>query len=660
MTNLRTDFVGRINRLPEPRNAADALQPLFESVMNSVHSTQDKYKDQVSKLGKIEINIERKSDSSPIKIIVQDNGVGLNNENYDAFLKTDTMHKYERGGKGVGRLLWLACFDKVKVTSDFEEANLKKRINFDFQLSEQNQIQNEKIENLGQSDNQTGFIVTFEGLRNGRYSEKFPQRPAYLFQHLLSHFLPVLIGNACPELSITYNTESRSFPRDIAEYIKGREKVEIKYKEHNLTLEMLQCDKIVSRNLQGSNFIHFIAHDRTVQSQPIDAKLGFKDFGEDRVFHALVSGIYLNQHVNQERTQFTFDQNIIDEIIIHACMPAIQKFLAEPIGRVKKEQTAALSKIVGYYPSIEFDTVEGLSELVPVGETREDQLFGNLSIHRYRRDNKQREKIEAAIEKLRNENFKFENFDNTLKEASQAIVETERRSLTEYVVRRKVVISFLRELLKSAQKKDGDPDYELESTLHNFICPIRIKSSRVEASSHDLWIIDERLNFSNTFSSDMPFQEILEVSKNGERADLIIFDNAFGLRHSNNDPHVLIVEFKRPGRKSYKDDENPQFQLEKYIRELRSNNTVDIDGRPIRLSDNTRFHCFIVADRLGKINEWTSSWPTTPDGRGRIYVLQGDYKGFIELIEWDQLIDDAEMRSRAFFDSAGINKPENT
>ncbi|MGE0109049.1 MAG: ATP-binding protein [Bdellovibrionales bacterium] len=658
MTTMKTDFVGRVRRLPEPRTTAEALQPLFEAVMNSIHSTQDKFDKQVAALGRIEVTIKKGKNKSPLKIIVQDNGKGLDAENYNAFLTTDTEHKkITRGGKGVGRLLWLSCFEEIEITSDFLDNGHKQRRSFRFVLKDEEQIENEALEDVNPIDNETGLNAVFIGLRKA-YAEKFPQRATYLFQHLLSHFLPVMVGNMCPQISISYGEDSRTFPQDIQDYIKHKEKTYVLHEGNKLTLEMLECDKVVSSNLQGSNFVHFIAHDRTVHSQPIDGKLGLKAFScenEERVFHALLSGEFLNTHVNQERTKFTFEDDVIEKIINDSCMAKIATFLDEPLKKVKKDQMQEISKIVGHYPSIEFDTLEELSKIVPAGETRDDQLYGTLSIHRYRRDKKQRDKINAVVEKLRREPFKYETFDGALKEASTAVIDTERRSLAEYVVRRKVLIDFLRELLKAAQKTSSDSDYELESTLHNFICPIRIKSSRVEAASHDLWIIDERLTFSRTFSSDMPFQEILEVSQNGDRADLLVFDNAYGLRHGNSDPYVLVVEFKRPGRQTYKDDENPQFQIEKYIREMQTNNAVDIDGRPIRLSPNTRFHCFLVADRRGKLADWTSSWPATPDGRGRIYALQGDYKGFIEVIEWDQLIDDAHERNQAFFDKAGIN-----
>jgi len=660
MTTMRTDFVGRVRRLPEPRNTAEALQPLFEAVMNAVHSTQDKFQDNVADLGKIDITVTKPEGKKNLSIIVSDNGNGLNAENYTAFLTTDTEHKkITRGGKGVGRLLWLACFEDIKISSDYIDNGNKKRRSFKFNLKEADQIEEERDQLVDNADKQTGFIATFIGLKDGGYKEKFPQRPAYLFQHLLSHFLPVMIGNRCPQIRVSYNEESRLFPQDIADYIKRKETVDLQYGEHALKMQMLECDKVVSSNLQGSNFIHFIAHDRTVHSQPIDGKLGLKAFGQDgHVFQALLTGDFLNKHVNQERTQFTFESSIIEDIINSSCVPEIERFLVEPLKTVKENQARELSKIVGHYPSVAFGSMDELIKSVPSGETRDEQLYGHLSIIRYRRDSKQRDKINLAIGKLKNNPTDFQNFEDALKEASSAIVDSEQKSLAEYVVRRRVVLNFLGELLKAIKRKENDSDYQLEATLHNFICPVRMKSSGLEATSHDLWVIDERLTFSRTFSSDLPFQEILEASESQDRPDLLVFDNAFGLRHSKDAPNVLIVEFKRPGRQTYKDEENPQFQVEKYIRELRSPDAVDLGGRPIRLPDNVRFHCFIVADRRGKLADWTSSWATTADGRGRIYPLQGDYNGFIELVEWDQLLNDAQDRNKAFFDQLGINEAE--
>ena len=51
---------------------------------------------------------------------MEDNGLGLDEKNWDAFTETDTDNKIPIGGKGVGLLLWLDCFQKISVVSTFE------------------------------------------------------------------------------------------------------------------------------------------------------------------------------------------------------------------------------------------------------------------------------------------------------------------------------------------------------------------------------------------------------------------------------------------------------------------------------------------------------------------------------------------------------------
>lgn len=130
-----------------------------------------------------------------------------------------------------------------------------------------------------------------------------------------------------------------------------------------------------------------------------------------------------------------------------------------------------------------------------------------------------------------------------------------------------------------------------------------------------------------------------------DRPDLLIFDRLHGLRQSQETSKILLVEFKRPGRTSYREDENPQLQVQRYVKRLQSQAERDVRGRPIRLSETTVFYCFIVADCVGRLDEWTESWARTADGRGRIYQPQGGFCGSIELIEWDSLIKDARDRN---------------
>lgn len=197
MTSLRPNLVKRIERLPKPRNSAAALQPLFEAISNSIHSTQAKFGETVSKSGRVIVTVETDRKKENVWATIEDNGNGLDENNWDAFTTTDTDNKLLIGGKGVGRLLWLDCFIDIDVSSVFtDRAKFQKR-SFTFKLALENQIQDYKLEDLKQPAN-TSFFVKFSGLRDNGYYDKFPGRGGIIFQHLTSHFLPTFIGGRSP------------------------------------------------------------------------------------------------------------------------------------------------------------------------------------------------------------------------------------------------------------------------------------------------------------------------------------------------------------------------------------------------------------------------------------------------------------------------------
>src|SRR5260370_30803552 len=128
MSSLRSNLVKRIDRLPKPTNVTGALQPLFEAISNATHSTKAKFDRTVSTEGRVVVTISTDRKKGDVWATVEDNGVGLNEENWDAFTTTDTDNKIEIGGKGVGRLLWLDCFKDIYVTSVFDsDKGLMKR-----------------------------------------------------------------------------------------------------------------------------------------------------------------------------------------------------------------------------------------------------------------------------------------------------------------------------------------------------------------------------------------------------------------------------------------------------------------------------------------------------------------------------------------------------
>jgi hypothetical protein len=664
MPSLTMNLVKRVERLPKPSRTSEALQPLFEAISNSVQSTQAKFGNKVHKNGRIVVTVETGRKQQPVRILVEDNGVGLDKKNYEAFVTTDTDNKIAIGGKGVGRLLWLDCFEAVHVESNYKDGATMRHRSFDFRLSADNQIQNYTDEKAAASVKDSSAAIAFAGLRDNGYREKFPGRATYVFQHLMSHFLPIFIGLRSPLIAVHCGDETRHYPEAINAIIHRRQDLDIpKTKDYgDLSLILMECDKVASADLVGSHFIHFIAHDRTVHSQRIDGRLGLKYFGPsaDRVFHACLFGDFLNKNVNQERTRFKFEDAVIESIVNDVCMEHIEKFLAEPLKKLRKSQREIVSTIVETYPSVAFGKIEELQEYVPAGELTDDAIFGHLSRQRFRRDQKQAEKIKSALERLRADGINDEALTKALSDASSAIEVDEQKSLAEYVVRRKVVLDFVEVLLEKVRNDTKGTSYQREDLLHTFICPMQIatigkkEAKDVAPASHDLWIVDERLTFAQYFSSDVPFDELSTSYKSKDRADVLIFDKVHSLRQSDAAPRVLLVEFKKPGRKDYGNDENPQQQVERYIKQLLAGGLTDVKGRPIKINKDTAFYGFIVSDIVGKMDDWTFSWRRTPDGRGRVYQPGDGFNGVIELIGWDAMVSDARERNKAFFDRMGL------
>src|SRR5690606_26553603 len=128
MADMLGDIVNRVKRLPKPSNSTEALQPLFEAVSNAIHAVDDKFREDAVKHGYISVTINNLNDVSGLEITVSDNGVGLDRERFKAFRTTDTPFKLERGGKGIGRLLWLDAFNQISVDSTFlNDGKLERR-----------------------------------------------------------------------------------------------------------------------------------------------------------------------------------------------------------------------------------------------------------------------------------------------------------------------------------------------------------------------------------------------------------------------------------------------------------------------------------------------------------------------------------------------------
>lgn len=334
--------------------------------------------------------------------------------------------------------------------------------------------------------------------------------------------------------------------------------------------------------------------------------------------------------------------------------------IGDEIREFDTQRLGTLRDFVNDYPSFGFEDAEQLLERTPKNAVKAEEFARALIPFRIRRDKDRNETIQQIVAQLDGNQTIPEDFAEAVRTAANEIRAEEQRQLTEYVLRRKTVLDVMEVLLRRIRERDnGTQDFQLEQTLHQFICPMKLRGddpSKIEQSDHDLWIIDERLTFQKYFASDVPFTQILEGENSTKRPDLLIYDRLYGLGAEGDEPltKVMLVEFKHPGRKDYDERYSPMNQISEYITKLKAGQIEDFNNSRVRIADDCVFYCYVIADIVGKLEIHTNGWRTTANGRGRLQELGGKFRGIVEVIEWKDLLADARLRNHAFLDAAGL------
>ena len=204
--SMKTLLRGRVRNTRLPKK--QSLMPLFEAVVNSIHGIEDSGASNSD--GVIDITVNRVPQdqlidtipSRPTDVIgfgIEDNGIGFNETNFESFRTLDTEHKVSKGGRGIGRLLWVKCFERVKVNSVYEESGKKRKRTFSFDA----QSGIHEHEDCTLSDDQPiRTMVELIGIRDS-YRSIWPRESSaisnQLFEHLLWYFLR---PEGCPMISI--------------------------------------------------------------------------------------------------------------------------------------------------------------------------------------------------------------------------------------------------------------------------------------------------------------------------------------------------------------------------------------------------------------------------------------------------------------------------
>ena len=518
MVSLQSDIVGRVKRLGLKPTEKTSLLPLQEALSNALHAIDDKFKDKASELGNIVIEVLYKEGSGYRSLdgfSVSDNGVGLGPNQFDAFCKPDTVHKLSRGGKGVGRLVWLKTFNAVSLDSTYlDNGHTNSRV-FDFVLEDHDQIRGMLV--TERITRPTGTVVYLRGF-DPVYASRCPAKSDGIAKHVVSHFMPVLAAGTAPQITLVVDGIKQDinafFSENVVSQSESSFTVEYEGELIEICVRHIKCNKSV-RGTKNFNNMLLCAHGRSVLEASVDQALGLKSLDGDNVYIACVSSPMLDATVNQERTDFFLSEEE-KSAVRRGAIDQAKVFLSEYIDAVitQKKMTAAV--VIDNNPQymyLKADLSNFVRNLPPGASSKEDILI-EMARHRYRKS--------GLIHRMQEEITEKKVWNDEVSQAVEALTklvdDDQKGVLAEYVLKRRAILGIL-----DSVRHFEDPEkrrYPLEDAIHQLVCPMRTDSTKLSIEDHNLWLIDDRLALSEFFWSDKPFKSVSDVSS-ADRPDIL-------------------------------------------------------------------------------------------------------------------------------------------
>ncbi len=665
-TDMTIDLKGKINNMPDFYNTA--FLPVFEAVVNSIQSIEDS---QNKERGEIIVRIKRKESEQQQEITedgsikysekeilgfeIEDNGMGFTSENFASFNKSDSTYKLSKGCKGIGRFSWLKAFDKVNVSSIYQQGENKRLKSFSFSLDG---VKDEKDVGIAQNI-PLKTTISLDGFKTKyRESPSAFKTTAKIAQRILEHCLLYFIL----ETPITIKIEDQGEITDLLELYNNEYKTTLKCKGFELMGEKFKTYHLkLPSTRQTNNNLVYCANNREVVSVNIGKKIGSNSaFREENdggkfVYTVYVCGEYLDKGVDPSRLEFLIPASGQSTVFHPITISDIEK---EIIKQIKDELSPYIRKIeekknlliTNYVSTIapQFRCIAkyGRSQLLDeiTADSSEEEILEAFCKVKANLETDIRERTKDLLKTQPNS---FSSMSDKIKECSDQLSDMQKDMIADYVLRRKYIIELFDKKLQSANDK-----YQKEEILHDIIFPRNKTSDDILYENHNLWLIDDRLSFHEILRSDICLNKD-STSESNDRPDLFIMHEV--------DPdtaisrYISIIELKRPGRDGISSSEIND-QLLDYVRQIRNNSFKSASGRLIRAEASTRFYVYYICDISESIKSQITDFLDFVQLPGELgyYKYYNNLGVHANFIDYNKIVGDAKKRNFAFFKELGI------
>lgn len=673
--NIITNLRGRLKNTVLPLR--NGLLPVFEAVSNAIHAIEDANLPMDE--GQISLEIVRAAPlpfagqhdgrkQAPIMSFrITDNGIGFTDENFTSFLTLDSQYKAERAGRGVGRLLWLKAFGHANVTSVFRDSvgDFKRRT---FTFSPSTGIPDSTLE--GTNDDTTETLVELLDFKEN-YKTHSPKTTKVIANNLLAHCLWYFVRpGGAPHITISDTFEQVTLD-DIYE-----QQMLSSARPESINIQGVDFELIhvkLSDSLNWEHSIAFCAAQRVVKEESIKGKIPglfgvLEDENGNFVYQCYVSSPLLDDRVRSERTSFDIAEEPTElfaahELSFRVIRQSVIEKAADFLADCLEEKKEIARKRVNDFVMLKAPRYRPILPRIPEDQLAVDPSISDrdldLFLHGHLAE-LEGELLDDGHEMMAPwDQESFSDYKARLEEYLAKAEDIKRSDLANYVSHRKVIL----DLLESAIKRNDDGTYAREELIHGLIMPLRKDSTEIPLDGCNLWVIDERLAFHDYLASDKPLRTMpITGAPEREKPDIVslkIFDNPVLMSEGTQLPPaaLVIVELKRPMRDDARqgEEKDPIEQALGYLDRIRQGKVYTAAGRLIPASEHVPGFCYVICDLTTSVVKRCRMHDAirTSDGLGYFFYNKA-YGAYVNVMSFDQVLNSAKERNRAFFDKLGF------
>lgn len=646
---------------------SEYLLPLFEAVVNAVEAIEESD----LRYGQITIKVIRDKSQGELNLgdgkptyapidsfLIEDNGVGFNPSNFDSFNDAYTDHKNEKGGKGVGRFTILRAFKEMKVHSKFEVNGGLHERSFTFDLKRE-VTETEKSKPI--NDGMTGSTVELSGYYPDYYKQT-KVSSQYIAEKIVEHCLVLFISNRMPKVYLI-DDQRIDLKHIFDKFIPKTETLE----PFVLRDEEFKAYFIHKYSSQGAHKICLCSNAREVENVHIRTHIPnlSHQLEDEKGRHYLLVYVvskYLDNNVYEVRNLFKFpkkakEKDAFDKLsleeILNAICAIIQKRYSQLLNDIESEKLEDIQKYVLEGGALEYRHLlknpENFKEIPP--KASKEKLDEELHRINYELEKTHKKETNKLLSKKAIENYA--EYEKEINELLKKEHEFSISKLANYVIRRKVIIKVLDRFLEIDSESNK---YKYEKDIHNVIFPMGGDSDTVPYANHNLWLLDERLTFHSYTASDKKICSMEVVASNSvKEPDLAIFDQRFAFSSDDEMQSIIVFEFKRPGRMLTGTDRDVDKQVLEYFEDLMESKAKTYRGKLLNLGEKTPKFGYVICEIDKDLGDYLLKFGGfNVTSFGTYYKYLGTINLYIEVMTYQTMLKNVEMRHKAFFKHLGI------